>query len=276
MGAVPAGGNIWKSIIIGVLTTVTAYVIVHFIFDKKEDEGFKKKKEATVGGWKAIIKSNEFYLDDYYAVFCKRSNEDQVKNLQRVIDKQISDYELVQKKPDLDDDLGLYINRYLDRCRDMKVLLQDYYAAIAKVENDSNYYGQMKKLRLAEVDSNYMPRVTGLLAQDSNKIGALYTELTKKYGDEFKPLQKPAVTDKVIIGSWGDGVTKFKFEPDHSFIMTGENGREFPGKWSLAENTLTVTYPNEGSVYYHIIYYGPDYLRFTVNDFTDERQVCRQ
>ena len=61
MSSVPTGGNVWKNVIIGILTTVAAYVIIHFIFDKGgKKEEFNKRKEATTGVWKTILKSNGF------------------------------------------------------------------------------------------------------------------------------------------------------------------------------------------------------------------------
>ena len=56
MAGVPHGGNMWKNIIIGVLTTVVAYVIVHFLFDKKPGkEEFKKRKAATTEAWESLM-----------------------------------------------------------------------------------------------------------------------------------------------------------------------------------------------------------------------------
>ncbi len=36
MSGLPSGGSTVKNVILGVLTTVVAYVIVHYIFDKKD------------------------------------------------------------------------------------------------------------------------------------------------------------------------------------------------------------------------------------------------
>ncbi|HYC39437.1 MAG TPA: hypothetical protein VEB63_03040 [Chitinophagaceae bacterium] len=273
MGAVPAGGNVWKTIGIGVLTTVLAYTIVNLIFEKRKEH--KKKKQATVGAWKAIVKSNEFFLDDFYSELCRKDMAQMSKNLQRAVDKQISDYELMQKKPDLDEDLALYINRYIDRCRDMKSIMDDYFNARTAVSSDSGITEFQRTQKLLDVENEYVPRFTGLLSQDSAKIELLHQELRDKYGNAFQPLELPAVSVNKITGTWGDGKIRFRFDADHSFLMTDAENQQYRGRWTLEQNTLTLRFDGN-SVTYHIVHYGKDYLRFTVNEMTDVRQVCRQ
>ena len=276
MGAIPAGGNIWKTIIIGVLSTLLAYVIYHFLFDKKNNEGFAKKKEATISAWKAIGKSNEFFLDDFYSSFCRTTDKEMIESLDKAIDKQISDYELVQKKSDLDDDLGLYINRYLERGKDLKKLLRELYDVSKRIEADSSLSEQEKETKLNEADSLYMPRLLALPSQDSNRITALHKELTEKYGNQFKPFQKQETSKESVQGKWREGINKFfSFNGDGSLLMTVD-GKDYYGSWSLFNNVITLSFSGNSSIDYNVTFYGPDYIWFKVNDAGADRMLCRQ
>jgi hypothetical protein len=182
----------------------------------------------------------------------------------------------MQKKQDLDDDLGLYINRFLDRGRDMKKLIQEYYDMLFTIQKDTNLNEEEKKIKLIQADSNYLPRFISLPTQDSDKIAALHTELTKKYGEEFNSLQKPTTSEKVIEGKWREGTSKFfRFNGDHSMLMTVDD-KDYAGKWSLYNNILKFEFDDNSSVNYYIIYYGPGYIRFHVGNPDLERQLCRQ
>ena len=158
----------------------------------------------------------------------------------------------------------------------MKKLIQEYYDVVLKIEKDSTLPEEVRKTRLKEVETTYMPRFLALPTQDSSRINILHTELTKKYGDHFKALEKPIVAEKDIIGRWGDGNNNsFRFDGDHYLLMT-VNYKDYTGKWRLDKNILTMDFDDKSTAVYYIIYYGPDYLRFTVSGANDERQLCRQ
>lgn len=278
MSSVPTGGNVWKNVIIGILTTVAAYVIIHFIFDKGgKKEEFNKRKEATTGVWKTILKSNGFFLDDFYGAFCRKKDKEIIDAMSKAIDKQVSDYELLQKKQDMDEDMGLFINRFLDRSKDIKKTLQEYFEAAFKIENDNSLSEKSKKIKSEETDSIYLPQINELQNQDSGKINTLYRELVARYGNNFPPpAQKPDVTADFIKGKWREGVNKFfEFRNDKTMTMTVDD-KSYPGKWSLSGNVLTFDFEENSTINYNIFYYGQQFFRFKLDSSDNERQLCRQ
>jgi|GEM_PF-2908297 len=277
MGAVPAGGNVWKTILIGVVTTVAAYIIVNLIFSNKgKKESFKRKKEATVTAWKAMTRSNEFYLDDYYTALCEQDNRTVVKKLQKAIDKQLSDYELLQRKPDIDDDLGLYMNSYIERGKELKMIIVELYESINKVENDPILSEPEKQNRLQGLSTIYMPKISGLLAQDSNRISMLRQDLVDRYGEGIKLFQRKPADEKSIQGKWREGnqvFYDFKADNTMSLSMTGNKSE---GNWSIKDNIITIQFKDNSSVDFNITFYGPGYIMFKANNTGVDRVLCMQ
>src|SRR5690242_17455757 len=95
MSSVPQGGNMWKNIIIGVLTTVIAYVIVHFIFDKKgSSEEFKKKKTATLEAWESLMVYERSFKNAGINMICSGDpntmNNQLIREYNKIIDNIIN------------------------------------------------------------------------------------------------------------------------------------------------------------------------------------------
>ena len=71
MSGVPSGGNPVKNIIIGVVTTVIAYVIVHYIFDKKSGkEDQEKSKQATESAWNSVNDYITYSNEKFKTIAC--------------------------------------------------------------------------------------------------------------------------------------------------------------------------------------------------------------
>lgn len=55
------------------------------------------------------------------------------------------------------------------------------------------------------------------------------------------------------------------------------NATDYTGDWALNGQTLTLTFDDKsGSLILHLLIINDSYFRFTMNDETSERQLCRQ
>src|SRR5207253_11211842 len=101
MSSVPQGGNVWKNIAIGVVTTVLAYFIVHLIFDKKDSQKVKReKKEKIETAWKSVNDYINNSRRKFNTIGCYSCDEMQMKKeLFRELDQMNKSLENIKADP---------------------------------------------------------------------------------------------------------------------------------------------------------------------------------
>jgi hypothetical protein len=277
MAGVPHGGNMWKNIAIGIFTTVAAYLIVNLITKNKgTKQEFKKKKEATIGVWQSLLKSNRYYYEDFYSAVCSATDKEAQATMAAAIDKQISDYELLQKQADLDNDMGLFINRFLTRLKDLKRHMTEYFEATEKNELNPTLTAEEKQILTQKTDSIYLPRIQQLNNQDTSSINNLMRGMVEKYGDNFPQVTLfPALTEEALIGEWLESEIRLVHFKKNNELEYTEKDSTYLGKWSLQDNKIKVNW-NGNTDTYHAVLATQRFIRFRLNDEEEERQFCRQ
>ena len=277
MGAVPPGGNVWKTILIGVVTTVIAYIIVNLIFSNKgKKEVFKRKKEAAVNTWKIVLLGNELFLNDYYSAFCEKDDSAIVKKLNKAIEKRISEYDLLKIKPDTDELLASYLNSYIERGNELRGIIQEFFEERKTIDNNSDLSEYERRIRRDQLNGSYQPKLAALSSLDSNRISVLHQALIDRYGNHFKPLEKRIASESTIIGNWQVGTTNhfFSFNEDKT-VYINKNGLTYLGTWSINDNMITFRSDANTLTNYYIQFYGPDYIWFS-EDHQVIRLLCRR
>jgi hypothetical protein len=275
MGGVPTGGNPVKNIIIGVLTTVIAYVIVHFLFDKKGDNQKKKTKTATIEAWKSLVKFEEMGDDNFFLAYC---NEDPVAMLETMAyekDQQAKNYETIRSKPDIDEDMASFIARTTGFATETKKIFAGFAMEIQQSKEDVTSTEEVKAKRLKTKEDQYSEKMIAMEKRESDAMTAIMKTLVEKYGNEFVYVRDSTFTEEELIGKWKEtGIDKtFELNPDYTLAMVADNV-SYPGKWKLTKNILTITF-SDGSLALHIIRFHDRYFRFKVNDEELERQCCK-
>ncbi len=272
MGGVPSGGSTWKNVIIGVLTTVSAYVIVHFLFINKDKN---KAKAATLEAWESLIRYEELFTENYYGAFCIEDKEEQLEALIYEKDQLIKNYILLSEKDNIDNDLASFSTRAAGNASAEKKMLERYLADYKQV----NPYEPFADKELDRIDSLYASKMEAIRTRDSSSFNTIFRNLTKKYGNKFKGASPArAFTQSDLAGVWKEtGIAKtFNLKEDGRFSMSME-GKDYPGDWKLTDKKATLTFDDgSGSIELHIIRFNPAYFYFTMNDQENERLCCKK
>ncbi len=272
MGGVPSGGSTWKNVIIGVLTTVAAYVIVHFLFINKEKN---KEKAATIEAWNSMIRYEELFSENYIGAYCIEDKEEQLEALIYEKDQLVKNYTLISEKDNIDNDLASFTTRAAGNASAEKKILERYLADYKQV----NPYEPLAEKEYERIDSLYASKMELIRIRDTSSFNSIFRNLSKKYGNKFKGASEPrAFTKSDLIGQWKEaGVNKiFHLKNETDFVMLLD-GTEFSGRWKLNGKTARLTFDDgSGSVELHITRFNPAYIYFTIDDQETERICCRK
>ncbi len=272
MGGVPSGGSTWKNVIIGVLTTVAAYVIVHFIFINKEKN---KEKAATIEAWDSMIRYEELFSENYLGAFCIEDTEEQLEAMIYEKEQLIKNYSLIGEKNNIDNDLASFATRAAGNATAEKKMLERYLSDYKKVNRHEPFADEEYK----RIDSLYSSKMQMIKTRDSASFNIIFRNLSKKYGNKFKGASEPRTFTKAdLIGKWKEsGIDKiFHLENETDFVMMLD-GKEYSGRWQLKDKTARLTFDDgSGSVEMHITRFNPAYFYFTIDDQETERICCKK
>lgn len=276
MSGLPSGGSTVKNVILGVLTTVVAYVIVHYIFDKKDKKKeFEKVKTETVEAWKSLIKYEDQQTNNYYSALCNDDIPSQLETLIYEKDLLAKNYSIIMQKPGIDEDLASFATRAVENTIQIKKILESY---LNEYKNINPYEPGLEQAYL-NLDSIYSRKITGARERDAESLNNTYASLVKKYGDEFKGPDEPApLSENDLVGKWKEtGINKvFTLKADGKFEMALE-GNDYPGTWKFVNTIIDLSFDDgSGSIKMHITRQHPKYFLFTLNNESTERQCCKQ
>lgn len=276
MAGVPAGGSTLKTILIGVFTTVAAYMIVHFVTDKKQKRKEKEKiKTATVEAWKSLLKYEEISTANYYAGMCIEDVPSQLEALIYEKDQLAKNYALISNKQGIDDDLASFANRAVGNTNEIKKLLENYLADFQKI----NPADPAATYLYQQTDSIFTHKIQMARERDQEALESIYKNLLEKYGDDFTVTEHPdKLSREALYGKWKEtGIDKtFHFKAGDVFVMTAD-GNDYTGTWKLDGRVATLTYDDgSGSITLHISRFHDKFMLYSINNEAAERHACRQ
>lgn len=276
MSGLPSGGSTVKNVILGVLTTVVAYVIVHYIFDKKDKKKeFEKVKTETVEAWKSLIKYEDQQTNNYYSAMCNEDVPTQLETLIYEKDLLAKNYSIIRQIPGIDEDLASFATRAVENTLQIKKLFESY---LTEYKNINPYEPGVEQAYL-NLDSIYVRKITSAKERDAESLNNTYASLVKKYGDEFKGPDEPTpLSENDLVGKWKEtGINKiFTLKADGKFVMSME-GNDYTGTWKFVNTIIDLSFDDgSGSIKIHITRQHPKYFLFTLNNEITERQCCKQ
>lgn len=251
MSGVPAGGNMWKNIIIGVLTTVVAYVIVHFIFDKKGGkEELARKKEATLNAWKSIQDYKQMTYEKILAIACYSQDPMTMKKqlLQELEDIK-SGMENVKREPNVDNKMLTLIDYGKRSTDELKASVDWYYDSLSRLMRDTAFASEADiSARYQSVTKRYNDELIYNKTHDTAKVNMIISDLSQRYKAEFKEIEIVKFKPGALTRSWLiEGRTLVRFDTDLNVTLVKE-GRTYRGTWALSGDELQVAL-NNGETY---------------------------
>ena len=235
MSSVPTGGNTLKNVIIGVLTTVVAYVIVHFIFDKKSSkEDFEKTKEATDNAWNSINNYVNYADENFQTVACFSCDEEAMKKeLSRKIISYANSLRNLKENKTIDEKMLSIIDRYIDRFADMEPLYNQMFDSLAEMKYLAP---EVQTSEMARIQEKYIRQIDFVKTRDTLEVNKLLADINKKYKTDFHrrdpvlEYQRDAIVHKWRIGC------AYTMDFQASGKMTWEeDGHTFNGSWSIED-----------------------------------------
>jgi hypothetical protein len=275
MAGTPSGGGTMKTIIIGVLTTVIAYTIVHYFTDRKQKRKEKEKvKKETIEAWKTLIKYEVLSTTNYYAGMCIEDVATQLESLIYEKEQLSKNYALISTKQGIDDDLVSFAGRAVGNTQEIKKILENYLSEYLKINPADPAAGYLYR----KTDSLFTRKITMAQDRDRESLQSIYLSLVEKYGDEFKvPEPDNTFTKEGFFGKWKEtGIEKtFDFRSTGKFIMTVDN-ENYSGKWKLSGNSISLDFDDgSGILTMHIRQFHEKFILFSINDESAERHACR-
>ena len=277
MSAVPSGGSTIKNVLIGIGTTVIAYLIVHFLLDKKSSSDEKgKKKKSTIEAWKSLIKYEEISSSNFYTAYCNEDPENQLEGMIYEKDQLIKNYEIIKSSPDIDEDMTSFITRAIGNTNESNKILQSFLTDLKKLKVLQPLVN-MKDPEFIALNDEYTKKITLAQSRDKDALGTIYKTLVDKYGNEFKgPEEAGNYTESSFYGKWKEtGIDKlFNLKPDHTFIMTLDS-TDYSGTWHFAGKEISLTYDDKSSLKIHVLILKDQLFIFKLNEESLQRQCCR-
>lgn len=262
MAGVPHGGNLWKNIAITIATTVAAYLIVHFITDKKYSNKKKKEKaEANKSAWESVNDYTQNMALKFESIACFSCDYTKMKNeISRELDQSCNSLRNLKDGDLIDEKMKTIIDRTISRFNSLKPLLQTYFdsAIVLKTIIDT----AEKAKRAAVVHEDFTSSKTRIDTVDQREIDRLLAEVNKKYTLTLK--EEPIELGRnlsLLAGKWNiECVVIVEFMKDGSLIWTEEEN-VFEGSWKRDHNILTIKLDTDQEFYYKIVELNETFMK---------------
>ena len=248
MSSVPSGGNVWKNIAIGVVTTVLAYLIVHFIFDRKDSQKVRReKREKIETTWKSVNEYINNSRHKFNTIGCYSCDEMQMKKeLFRELDQMNKSLENIKADPELDEKMKTIIDRTTQMFSDEKPILENYYDSLHLVRS---FPDSEQSVIFRQLQHSMLEQMSHVQTTDSSEINQYLSELNSKYKTKLKKTEgELEVNLNELQGEWLlECEFTLKLNKDHTASLESKKADKITGKWLLVDKVLRISY-SDGSV----------------------------
>ena len=253
MSGVPSGGNTFKNIAIGVVTTVVAYLIVHFIFDKKDkNKELNEKKEKMETAWNSVNEYINTMAGKLINISCFSCDPVEMKSeMLREIDQMNSSLRNIKETGELDDKMKSIIDRTIQQFADEKPVLTTFFDSMSIVktlpQDEQVATGSRLQLKMLE-------KMTHIQTRDSAEFKTYLADINKKYKTHLVAKEQKEEFDTTYLpGKWRVECSFYLYlYRDHTFLFSKDK-EEYKGQWKLDDRNLVLSTENEGNLTYTIL-----------------------
>jgi hypothetical protein len=176
------GGNVFKNIIVGVVTTVLGAAAVYFLgFHESKNEDFEKRKEATETAWNSYHKNMDIFsrvlkkMDDGSSDIEKRRTD-----INHEMDATILSLNNIKKDENIDARINTIIDLKIPEMNDFKTIVNDYFTKMQEFAATNPTQEEGMKF-IGTLGGKFIADVKSLRNRDSTRFAEYYTELQKEY-----------------------------------------------------------------------------------------------
>jgi hypothetical protein len=235
MGGVPAGGSLWKNVLIGIGTTVAAYAIVNVLFKSKGPSAASEKKRVTSDAWQSVNKYNKLSADKFRTLACMSCDQQAMKTeMLRELDNNSKSLAGILDDKNLDDGMKTIINRTRDKFSDMHTLYASYFDSVIYL----NTLVKEEQLDLSPgLHQRMLDKRKFIERRDDADIKNLLDDINKKYKLELAPVKDEIQYDKkALINTWmfGCGLS-IRFKEDNTLQWKSKE-EDLRGIWVIDDS----------------------------------------
>jgi hypothetical protein len=262
MSSVPHGGNMWKNIAIGIATTVAAYLIVHFITDRKDHKKEEREKsEANETAWKSANDYIRSASKKFESIACFSCDKAKMKNeLLRELEQDCNSLRNLKDEKLVDEKMKTILDRTISRFNGLRPAFQSYFDSVIVLENlqpDAE-----KAIRLQKVYDEFSSTKNRLDTADAAEISKLLSDINKKYKLSLEQEEVvPEINYDQLSGEWNLECTmRMKFSDDGKVAVT-INDEVINGTWKRKGDVITLTLDSDEILNYTILQLNDHFLR---------------
>jgi hypothetical protein len=261
MSSIPHGGNMWKNIIIGILTTVVAYLIVHFILDKKDSKKEQKEKaEANRSAWESVNSYTLSATKKFESLACFSCDYSKMKNeIVRELEQDCNSLLNIKGGQYVDEKMKTIIDRTISRFTSLKPLFQAFFDSVFILQSLPD---TQKAIRSNKVYTYFRDSKTRIDTVDQKEIDELLGDINKKYKLSLaEPEIKPELNFSKLPGKWKiECLVEVEFNDDGTLTWTeGEN--VITGTWDRISDRLTIKLHSDQKFVYTILELNDNFMR---------------
>ncbi|NOT49780.1 MAG: DUF4205 domain-containing protein [Chitinophagaceae bacterium] len=276
MSGAPQGGNIWKNIIIGVLTTVVAYLIVHFIFDKKDaKKEARKKREKIETTWNAVNEYINRSKEKFTTIGCFSCDAVEMKNeLLRELDQMNKSLQNIKEEEGVDEKMKTIIDRTIRMFEDEKPVLSAFYDTLS-LYKDLKGEAVLPINRRAQ--QTMLNKMSHIQSRDTADFTRYLDDLNKKYKTKLVLKEfKPEINTDELTGRWEvDCSYTMNIRSNHKATIES-SGEKYTGEWSVDDNVFRIGF-DDGSVLTHrLIQLDHSFMLFFIVENDVFSGACRK
>jgi len=270
----------WKNIIIAILTTVTAYVIVHFLFDKKPNkEEFKRRKDATLNAWNSLMDYKKMMFEQIITLACLSPDITETKKeFLREMDDIKSDISNIKKELNVDNKMLTLVDYSMRDLDGLKEIYSWYLDSAALYEQlKGKIPDSLLLYRSDSCNKLFAREKNAVVKRNAGKADTILNDLNRRYKMEFPPIKSiNNFHPEALIRKWKiERTIDIEFTKDQKAVMT-QNGKTSHGIWKLSEKTLVIEW-DEGIRYiWEIQLLNDRILSFSEEGVPGEMGACPQ
>jgi hypothetical protein len=279
MGGVPSGGNTLKNILIGVFTTVVAYLIVHFILDKKKgNEDLEKNFNATENAFRSVndyINLADLKLKTIACFSCDKA--EMKKEMLRELNQLSSNLKKIAENTAVDEKMRSIAELTMQQFEDERPLYKNFFDSAVLIEQMPEAERQVYASSLTD---RFMKKLKYLQDRDTAEIKAFRDNLVKRYKryigkDDFVFIPNETIFNPdVIARKWRvECLYHLDIKPDNTVVFIAPSD-EIKGKWRLDDHDLYLDLDNGEKLHYHIEELSSKLMRIRFDEVAIANVAC--
>lgn len=250
--AAPAGPNVFKNILVGVITTVLGATVIYFLgFHDSGKEEKKKKKEATATAWNSLLQYEKMFQQTANKMICVGESEDAAKEVTDEMELVIHDMENIKKEEAVDNRMQTLVDRRMESYRKRKTYITEFYNEVLALASRNLQEEEANKQAVA-IQKKLGDRVAALEEKDGSYVKEIKATLEKEYDLTLKiPEFNFDIKKESLVGKWRmNKATDLTMDASGSFSWTLDK-ETATGTWTLNEDKLSFNF-SDGKLTYTI------------------------